>query len=517
MGLFSPAQIDQINKVAAKSKQALSPPKSVKTKTINNDLNRISQNVIDYFKDSNAILITSLDDLHNYIDSAIESGYAGIDTETTGLDRVNDHVVGASLYYPGGTECYIPMKHIVPIFDEPYKDQLTYEQVSQEFKRLENSNIRLIFANADFDLAMIYKDLKVDLCDNCYYDVILAWRCLKENEKNNQLKVLYNKYVLKGKGDPKTFSDFFPPELFPYCKPEVAKLYAANDAKITYELFMWQLPYVTKSHPKCKKAKLEAIADLVWNVEFPLIKVCQHMHRTGVYLDKTVSDTLVKRYTDMYNTEMQKLATMVQDILENATYRASTKRPFTTGHDFNPASPLHVKYLLYTVMALPVGKNGDGTGKEILRDINLPVTNQILKVRSISVLINTFVKKLPKATTADNRIHAQFKQIGADTGRLSSAEPNMQNIPSHATDIRHMFRATPQADYQLESDIDADNCVQFVIDNGHKIQTDKGYKFVTDLVVNDEVILFDMDKEVKCNVQEINIEGPTTRICFHVI
>ena len=107
--------------------------------------------------------------------------------------------------------------------------------------------------------------------------------------------------------------------------------------------------------------------------------------------------------------------------------------------------------------------------------------------------------------------------ISHNTGRLSSAEPNMQNIPSHATDIRHMFRATPQADYQLESDIDADNCVQFVIDNGHKIQTDKGYKFVTDLVVNDEVILFDMDKEVKCNVQEINIEGPTTRICFHVI
>ena len=58
--------------------------------------------------------------------------------------------------------------------------------------------------------------------------------------------------MLKGKGDPKKFSDFFTAQLFPYCKPEVAKLYAANDAKITYELFKWQLPYVTKDHPKCK-------------------------------------------------------------------------------------------------------------------------------------------------------------------------------------------------------------------------------------------------------------------------
>ena len=78
-----------------------------------------------------------------------------------------------------------------------------------------------------------------------------------------------------------------------------------------------------------------------------------------------------------------------------------------------------------------------------MNEINLPVTNQILKVRSLSVLINTFVDKLPNSVARDGRIHGQFKQIGADTGRMSSAEPNLQNIPSHAVDIRHMFRATP--------------------------------------------------------------------------
>ena len=365
--------------------------------------------------------------------------------QSESIDRVKDTIVGASLYVPGQPECYIPMKHLVPIFDTPYKGQLSYEEVSSEFQRLADNDVRLVFANADFDLSMIYKDLKVDFNDACYYDVILAWRCLKENEKDNTLKGLYNKYCLKGAGDPMKFRDFFTPKLFPYCKPEVAGLYAANDAKITYELFQWQLPYVTKDNPKCKRNHLEAIADLVWNVEMPLIKVCQIMHRTGIYLDKDISNVLVKRYNEEREHELEVLSHMVDDIISESNYVPSfgTKKPFVSGSDFNPNSPVHVKYLLYTLMNIKTEGNKTSTDKSVLRELNLPVTDQILKVRSLGVLISTFVDKMPKATTPDSRIHAQFKQIGADTGRFSSAEPNMQNIPSHAIDIRHMFRATP--------------------------------------------------------------------------
>ena len=444
MGLFSSSDIAKINQVAEKSKQLTEiTSKPTKSKSINSDLNRISQEVAEYFKDSPAILIENKQDLHDYVTKAIEVGYVGIDTETTGLDRIHDTVVGASLYYPGGVECYIPMKHLIPIFDEPYKNQLTYEEVGEEFQRFVDAKSKMIFANADFDLSMMYKDLKVDMTDVCYYDVILAWRCLKENEKDNALKVLYNKYVLKGKGDPKKFSDFFTPAMFPYCKPEIAKLYAANDAKITYELFKWQLPYVTKDHPKCKKAHLEAIADLVWQVEFPLIKVCQEMHRGGIYVDKETASVLQERYSGIMADERAKLAKMVDELIaESTTINPLAKKPFTTGSEFNPNSPPHVKYLLYTVMDLP-NKSGGSTNKEVLGELNLPVTEQILKVRSLGVLISTFVEKLPKATTSDSRIHAEFKQIGADTGRFSSREPNLMNIPSHALDIRHMFRATP--------------------------------------------------------------------------
>ena len=443
MSLFNSSQMARINEVAERTKQLnKEKPKAVRVSTVNAELNEMSKAVQEYFKDSKAILIRTKEQLHEYVTNCIEAGYAGIDTETTGLDRQNDWIVGASLYYPGGVECYIPMKHLVPIFETPYKGQLSYEEVSEEFKRMENSSIRLIFANADYDLAMIYKDLKVDFCDRFYYDVLLAWRCLKENELHNDLKFLYNKYVLKGKGDPKRFSDFFSVKLFPFSDPEIAKLYAANDAKITYDLFKWQLPYVTESHPKCKKAHLEAISRLIWDLEMPMVKVCQNMHRTGMYIDKNVANALKKRYREDYNKEMKKLQDMVQEIIDNSTVSYSGKRPFTRGVDFNPSSPPQVKYLVYDLLQVPKG-NSSGTGKEVLNEINLPVTNQILKVRSLSVLINTFVDKLPNSVARDGRIHGQFKQIGADTGRMSSAEPNLQNIPSHAVDIRHMFRATP--------------------------------------------------------------------------
>lgn len=446
MKLFSSSQIATINKVAEISKASKSNPKKV-DKNITSELSRISQQVVEYFKDSEAILITTRDELHSYIDKVIEAGIFAYDTETTGLDRFRDHIVGSSLYYPGGVECYIPNKHLVPIFDQPYKNQLDYEDVKAEFDRLVSAKCKLVLFNADFDLAVTHIWYKVDFMPIFYFDCYVAWKCLKENELHNGLKELYNKYVLGGKGDPKKFTDFFKVSLFPYCKPQIAKLYAANDAKITFIFYEWLLPYVTKDNSKCKEHHLERIADLIWNIEFPMVKICQTLFRTGIYLDTDVSTALVNRYHEEIADEEAKLAVMVQEIIDKNIYKvpSKAKKPFNTGKDFNCTSPLHVKYLLYTLMGLPdnVGKKKGSTDKDVLNDINLPVTNQILKVRSLSTLINTFVDKLPNSVTPDGRIHAQFNSVIAATGRMSSNNPNLQNIPSHAVDIRHMFRATP--------------------------------------------------------------------------
>lgn len=418
MALFSAALVEQINTIAAKSNEQLKPSSTVNTRSMNDDLNKMSKQVIEYFKDSPAILVTTKQELHDYVDKCIEKGYAGIDTETTGLDRLNDWIVGASLYTPGMDECYIPMKHRVPIFDTPYKNQLSYEDVQEEFQRLVDNKVKLIFANADFDLAMIYKDLHVDMIPAFYYDVILAWRCLKENELDNSLKGLYAKYPMRGKVDPKKFSDFFSPALFPYCKPAVAKLYAANDAKITYELFVWQLPYVTKDNPKCKKHHFEKIADIVWNIEFPMVSACALLHRRGVYLDDSIASTLHDRYTSNLHKDEQELAKLIQELIDTKDIAANRSRPFRTGDDFNPNSQPHVKYLVNKLL----GRDAKSTGKEVLKEINQPSTNSVLKVRGDVKLIGTYVDKMPKAVGHDHRVHPTFKSIGAATGRMCIAK-----------------------------------------------------------------------------------------------
>ncbi len=419
MGLFSPDQLEQINAVAAKSKEVLKPIKVSKSITSSqHEIEESTRAVLEYFGDSPAILITSVEQLHDYVTKAIEFGYCGIDTETTGLDRIHDTIVGFSLYFENGIECYIPCKHIVPIFETPYKNQLTYEECGRELRRFVTTDTKLIFANADFDLAMIYKDFKVDLIPVCYYDVILAWRCLKEDEPQNGLKQLYSKYVMGGKTDPKKFSDFFSPKLFPYCKPEVAKLYAANDAKITFELFKWQLPYVTKSHPKCQKNHLEKIADLVWNIEFPMIRVCAMMHRLGVYYDMGVRNTLKDRYDSKYQKENAKLSAMVQEIMSQSDIVTIQHSPFKSGKEFNEGSPKHVVYLLNNFLQCQIS-SGD---KDTLKLLNLPVTDQILKVRALGKLLNSFIDKLPDMIGPDGRVHSTFRSVGAATGRMCIAK-----------------------------------------------------------------------------------------------
>lgn len=418
MGLFSAAITDQINQIAAKSNEQAKQVSAVSTRSTNDKLNSISRKVIEYFKDSPAILITTEEQLNAYVDRCIETGYAGIDTETTGLDRINDYIVGMSLYTPVLPECYIPMKHMVPIFETPYKNQLSYEVVARVLKKLVEYKVKLIFANADFDLAMFYNCMKLDLVPAFYYDVLTAWRCLREDEVDNSLKGLYAKYVKKGKIDPKKFSDFFPVKLFPNCKPEVAKLYAANDAKITYDLFIWQLPYVTKTHEKCKKHHLEKIADLVWNIEFPLVAVCAYLHRRGIYLDSSIAYMLHDRYTSMLHTDEADLAAKVQTLIDTKDIATNRNRPFRSGADFNPNSDKHVKYLLNKL----IGSNAKSTGKEILKEINNPATKAILKVRGDVKLISTYVDKLPRATAQDHKVHSSFKALGAATGRLSCIE-----------------------------------------------------------------------------------------------
>lgn len=440
MKLFSPSQVEKINSIAAQSNEVAANTKAVSTKSMSQDLEAISKQVIEYFKDSDAILVRTASQLHDYITGCIEAGEAGYDTETTGLDRLHDNVIGFSLYYPGAKgECYVPLRHMVPIFEVPYDNQVSIEDAKRELLRLVAAKVRLILANADFDIAMTFRTLGVDIIPIVYYDVILAWRCIKENEPDNALKVLYAKYPMHGKVDPKKFSDFFKPELFKYVRPEVAGLYAGNDAKITYDLYKWQLPLVTKTHARCQKHHLEKIADIVWNLEIPLIKICATLHREGIYLDSSIIPALHDRYESNLNSEKLGLAQSVQSLIDDKDIAVNRKRPFRTGSDFNPNSPIHVKYLVNNLLGL----DATSTGKDVLSEIDHDSAKHVLGVRGGIKLLGTYIDKMPKISGKDGRIHCSFKAIGAATGRFSSESPNLQNIPSKKHDIRHMFRATP--------------------------------------------------------------------------
>ena len=507
MGLFSQDQMDQINAVAAKSKEVLKPIQVSKSITsTQHEIEESTRAVLEYFKDSPAILITTVEELHDYLTKAIESGYCGIDTETTGLDRIHDTIVGCSLYYPGGVECYIPNNHIVPIFDTPYKNQLTYEEVGRELLRLVITDTKTIWYNADFDIAMIYKDYHVDFLPVCYYDAMVAARCLRENEDVHGLKALYAKYVLGGKGDPKKFSDFFSPKLFPYSKPEVAKLYAANDAKITYELFRWQLPYLTKTNIKCQRNRLEKVADLVWNIEFPMIRVCALMHRLGVYLDMDTSAALQPRYHAKIDAANTTLARLVQEVLDSAPNNKVAKSPFKSGREFNAKSTPHVRYLVYDLLNLDV----KSTESDALEQLNLPIINQICTVRSLGVLINSFVDKLPNSRGATGRIHSTFNSSGAATGRMSSSDPNVQNIPSHALDIRHQFRATPAME-KIDDCVSDNGTLQIALGSYDTVTVNGGeHKDVIDLCQGDEII--SVNGVLK--IREVSHNLPYTTLTF---
>ena len=139
------------------------------------------------------------------------------------------------------------------------------------------------------------------------------------------------------------------------------------------------------------------------------------MHRVGVYFDHGVRDTLKVRYDAKYLAENTKLINMIQEVIDQADIMTIQKSPFRSGEEFNEGSPKHVVYLLNSFLGCQV-ESGD---KSTLTLLNLPITNQILKVRALGKLLNSFIDSLPDDVGRDGRIHSTFKSVGADTGRMS--------------------------------------------------------------------------------------------------
>ena len=433
--------------------------------------------------------------LNEYIDKIISFGYYGIDTETTGVNPMVDHVVGFSLYVPGEKAIYVPVEHISYITKEKLPQQVSSSFVSEMFNKLNNSNAKPIFFNAKFDMRMIWHSFGVKLIP--YFDGLVAARILNENEPTNTLKQLHKKYILRNKEDAFSFGELFNGVCFDLIPPNVGYIYAARDAEITYELYEFQSKFLTEGTDEYISHEMSDLSNLFWNIEMPMVKVLADIEDTGVLIDQKRAKELYDSYVPSINACEEKFNNLVKEYGITKKYDISSSKQLAE--------------LFYDVLGLvsPNPEKPRGTGKEIISELNHPIVEAVKEYRALSTLVNTFVTKLPTMVDPiDKRIHCHYNQLGTDTGRLACHDPNMQNIPSHAGEIRTMFCAS--TDYKS---IDAEPDNSFIVSLCSQIKTTNGWKRVKDLRIGDKIIIKDNNLEVEVSVSSIsNRDENTIRI-----
>ena len=441
------------------------------------------------FRDEYAV-IRQRDLLAEYMDAAKECGEMAIDTETTGLDPMLDNVVGVCIYVPGKKSAYIPIHHRSYITGEILENQLSKDVVHDEMAKLEDPNIKIIMFNACFDIRVIRNQIGVYL--SCYWDCFLAARLLNENEGpgNNGLKALHQKYVLDGVGDAFRFDDLFAGISFDLIPINTAYLYAAHDPIITYELYKFQEPYLSADNEECISRGLTDIAWVFRYIEMPCVPVVADMEDAGVAFDPEYASQL----HDKYHAELKRTAENVYDVIhtydsEIAEYRAHHV-DCKLSEPINIDSPVQISILLYDIIGVKSvdQKSPRGTGEEILSKMDIPLASALLEYRAVGKLIGTYIDKLPKCVNPnDKRIHCKFNQYGADTGRFSSQDPNLQNIPSHNKDIRKMFRAS-DGYVLMSSDYSQQEQAEFIkVNRWHEVETPAGWSCANDLKVGDKI------------------------------
>lgn len=450
-----------INKTKAIKKDTEEPvEKKIKSKSltfeekleiIRNDVYRI----LGKYKD-NTIVIDTPDKLIEYIDASIKNDVIAIDTETNNsLDPITCKLAGPCIYTPGQKNAYIPINHRDHKTKERLSWQLTEEFVREQFNRL--ANTKIIMHNGKFDYQVIKCTCDCEL--EVFWDTMLAARIIDENEKSAGLKQQYiskidssiEKYSIEHLFKDVEYLDV-PPDLF--------ALYAATDAFMTYELYMYQFKQL--SAPGSEK-----LLKLFREVEMPVLKVAAEMELTGICIDQEYAQRLSLKYHKMLDEvteEIDKQLETYKDVIDawrrtpDANYHPKSKKASKDGTFKEQkskneqlkdppelTSPTQFAILLYDVLNVGIvdKKNPRGTGEDILKKIDNPLCALVLKQRGIDKLLGTYIDKLPACVNEKTgRLHAHFNQLGTETGRFSSSDPNLQNIPSHQKSIRMMFKAT---------------------------------------------------------------------------
>ncbi|MDA0850018.1 MAG: DNA polymerase I [Proteobacteria bacterium] len=368
--------------------------------------------------------VRSMSALDQWIRQINERGYVAIDTETTSLDEMRAELVGISLCVEAGQACYIPLTHKADGGDDLFgstelaKDQLPLDHVLQVLKPvLENPAVLKIGQNMKYD-AKIFARYGVNVAP--IDDTMLISYALHGGLHGHGMDTLSERYLahetipikpLLGSGksaitfDKVSISDATP--------------YAAEDADVTLRL--WQM-----LKPRLHQARVTRVYE---TLERPLVPVLAEMEMTGIKVNR---DTL----SHMSNAFAQKMAALEAEIHEMA------------GESFNVGSPKQLGEIMFDKLGYEGGKKGKtgayATGADVLEDLatihDLP--KRVLDWRQLSKLKSTYTDALQDHINPETgRVHTSYSIAGANTGRLASTDPNLQNIPVRTEDGRRIREA----------------------------------------------------------------------------
>lgn len=397
------------------------------------------------FRD-NYLLIRDEEALKGYFAQIKQVKKFALDTETSGLDPISDSLAGVCLYVPGGKAAYIPLGHISYITGMPAKNQIPLDLMAKYLQEVSGDDYFIVMHNGKFDIRFIKNQLGVKM--HCDWDTMIAACLLDENEQHH-LKGLHSKYCNNGKDDYK-FDSLFKGVSFPLIPIKTAYLYAARDPLITWELYEFQKQYLNPENEE-----LASCYDAFIHNEMPLLPIMADTEDFGIALDMGTQQRLKAKY----EAKLSEIEAKISDIMKPleskiADYRTKQLKSGQKGvkldEPINLTSPAQVAVLLYDIMGLknPSKKEERGTGEKILEKLKDPsgLVECILELRGIKKLLSTYIDKMPEVRNKKTgKIHCHFNQYGTVTGRMSSNEPNMQNIPARgeSSEIRTMFVADP--------------------------------------------------------------------------
>jgi len=372
-------------------------------------------------KDKNYQTILNQEDLDAWIKKLEQAPYFAFDTETTSLDYMQAEIVGVSFAVTPGEAAYVPVMHDY----ENAPQQLDRDQVLLALTPLlENPRIAKLGQNLKYDMSILAKygiELQGVQFDTMLESYIIDSTATRHDMDSMALRYLQHTTIhfedVAGKGKKqKTFNQIDISEAAPY---------AAEDADITLRLHQYLWPRLQAESSLCT---------LYNDIEIPLLAVLSRIERCGVLVDATMLQ--------------QQSAELEQQMLELEQSAFDL-----AGEKFNLASPKQIQAIFYEKLKLPIlkktPKGQPSTAEPVLQELALdyPLPKVILDYRGLSKLKSTYTDKLPLEIDPDTgRIHTSYHQAVASTGRLSSTDPNLQNIPVKTPAgrrVRQAFIASP--------------------------------------------------------------------------